>query len=53
MEDDFQLSEQTLQKFAFENDLEIFYTSAKSGLNIEEAFLSIVRNVIHYQIENN
>ena len=40
------VSEQQGQKFAIQNDLDLLYVSAKTGMNIEEAFMTLAQKLV-------
>lgn len=41
------------QRFARQMDIELFETSAKDNINVEEMFLSITRQVLNHKLQTN
>ena len=46
LEEERSVSEQQGQKFAIQNDLDLMYVSAKTGMNIEEAFMTLAQKLV-------
>ena len=46
LEEERSVSEQQGQKFAIQNDLDLMYVSAKTGMNIEEAFMTLAQKIV-------